>query len=135
MKNVWRFTPFKDGGFPMKNMSAMELAEKVLTLPKWVQDYICDLDRCRAEAETALKEFKDSQTPSAFYTDDIVKNYIQARSVYCTHAGMEIQICAFKEGHIKLFMNACKGMGDVAIMPESGNVVSLVLADRNGGIQ
>lgn len=124
-------------------MSAMELAEKVLTLPRWAQDYIIDIDRCRADAATALKEFKDSQTPSAFcVVDNIrdnpgvpgerVKKYIQARSVYCEHAGMEIQICVFEEGRIKLFMNSARGVGDVAIMPESGNVVALVLASRNG---
>jgi hypothetical protein len=82
-------------------------------LPKWAQDHIKTLERQRDEAVSALNEYVDHQTESAFYFDDYVgtgetlgpsnkRSYIQTRNITVNYAGIELNIYATPDNEIRL---------------------------------
>jgi hypothetical protein len=99
-------------------------------LPKWAQDHIRDLERQRDESVKALNEYVDSQTPAAFYYDDIVgteegvgpswkRVYVQTRQITVEYAGIELSI-RIKDDEIDLQWNRIKRHLDyVAFVPKS----------------
>ena len=116
---------------------------KINKLPKWAQEFISDLLLQRDRAIKLIHDFQDGQTPAPFYHEEsswegagahvVVPHYIQARSVTCCHAGMEVQMCVHENGKIKLYLNTTdRAAGDVAIYPEASNVIVLVKGERNG---
>lgn len=91
-----------------------ELGERFSKLPQWAKNYIVGLARERDEAVGKLGEIVDSQTKSAFYSDDLVcvtdereveedggvcggprhvRTYFQSRRILCEHGGVLVDVC------------------------------------------
>jgi hypothetical protein len=99
-------------------------------LPKWAQEHIRDLERQRDESITALNEYVDRQTESAFYYDDYVstgeeqgpsnkRSYIQTRQITVEYAGIELNIRTV-DNEIRLQWNDTKRHLDyIALIPWS----------------
>ena len=98
-------------------------------LPKWAQAYIHDLEMSVENGEKALKDYRDSQTPSPFSTMDIVcmtenkisHRYIQASNVTCESAGVKVSISPKDDGVDVSFEAATRAAGDVAIALQASN--------------
>lgn len=111
--------------------------EKLAKLPKWAQEHIADLARRTANAERALNEYKDSQTPCEFYTEDMlcvgggteyVKRYIQAHKVCVERDGVKLTILLRQDekGLDLQWQSTERLMNEIAMVPVSFNKVKLV---------
>lgn len=112
--------------------------EQIAKLPKWAQEHIADLSRRQQNAERALNEFKDNQTPCEFYTEDYlcvgaksneyVKRYIQAHKVCVERDGVKLTILLRQDekGLDLQWRSTDRLMNEVAMVPTSFNKVKIV---------
>lgn len=112
--------------------------EQIAKLPKWAQEHIADLARRQANAERALNDFKDNQTPSEFYTEEYlcvgaksneyVKRYIQAHKVCVERDGVKLTILLRQDekGLDLQWQSTDRLMNEVALVPTSFNKVKIV---------
>lgn len=96
-----------------------ELGERFDKLPQWAQNYIVGLARERDEAVGKFGKFVDSQTKSAFYSDDLVcvtderevrddggvrggprhvRTYFESRRILCEHGGVMVEVAPKHDG-------------------------------------
>ena len=105
-------------------------------LPKWAQEHIRDLERQRDTAVKSLKEWTDSQTPSAFSVDELVctasppelyRRYIQGHQMDINHAGMLARIM-LRDDTIEIsYGPEDRAIGDVVLQPYSFQQVRLFM--------
>lgn len=109
--------------------------EQIAKLPKWAQEYIVSLKRERDGALRTEKEYRDTQTPSAFFEEyQGPKNnevrYIQAINLCCVWRGVRLRISAHDYGNsghgINLQWSSEPPSGDVAFIPSSHQQARLV---------
>lgn len=114
--------------------------EKIVNLPKWVQDHICDLQEQRDVAVHLLNEYIDTQTPSAIYMDEFVsighepfkRRYVRGHRLSVNHAGVRLSILlrdktTGDEPHIDLqWYDTEQDSAHVALIPTSFQKVSLI---------
>ena len=118
-----------------------DIEEKIKKLPKWIQDHITNLQRQRDTAVNALNEYCDEQTPSPFYTDDMLctgeqrgpsikKRYIQAHSIQIKNAGVRLRI-TLQNDHIYLQWGGSEqDLNEVAFVPTSFQAVRLIAKEN-----
>lgn len=112
--------------------------EQLAKLPKWAQDHIKTLQRERDTAVRALNEWRDTQTPSSIYTDELLsmgeeggpsfkRRYIQGRKLTFIHAGIRLDVNTHFEDVIKLQWDSEKRTSaDIALIPASYQAARLV---------
>ena len=123
--------------------------EQIAKLPKWAQDYITGVEREREISIRMLNKWKDDQTKSPFYVEEVVctgeekapsfKNrYIQTRSINVDHGGVHLRVILREEGTMH---STCIDLqwsrvddrnGDVAFIPTSYQAATLVARENMG---
>ena len=115
----------------------------ITKLPKWAQQYIKGILLERKTAIRALNEYVDSQTPSAFYIDEmestgeeqgpsVKRRYIQGQRMQITHAGITVDII-LRDTTIDLQWDEENRHGDVAMIPSSYMAMRLVAKKNMSG--
>ena len=114
----------------MTGRTTEDVDAKIAKLPKWARDHIRDLNRERSTAVRALDEYVDTQTPSAFFTEDLEctgesrgptrrRSYIQARRIIAVGDGVTLSV-SVRQGNIELsWGEGDHTTGEVAFIPES----------------
>jgi hypothetical protein len=112
---------------------------KLAKLPVWAQEYIRDLQRQRDIAVRELNEWRDQQTPSPFYIDEMVstgeqqgpsikRRYIQAHRITCESSGVALDIFAA----VSVFENQrniqlrWQGTEPIGLFPQASNCLFFV---------
>jgi hypothetical protein len=120
--------------YPDKSPTPDQLAK----LPKWAQEHIVNLERRTKTAEDALNDYKDNQTPSEFYTEDMlcvgegspeyVKRYVQGYKMNVEHDGVRLTILLRQDekGIDLQWYSTDRLMREVAMVPLSFNKVKIV---------
>lgn len=84
-------------------MSTKLTDEQMGKLPKWARDYFVDVARERDTALRALNNYVDTQTPSAFYIDELEctgedrgptskRRHIQTHKITVQHNGVRLDV-------------------------------------------
>jgi hypothetical protein len=115
-------------------------------LPKWAREHIRKIEQERDNAIKALNDFRDDQTPSPIYTEDLVctgetrgpsvkRRYIQDVDLKIEFEGIRVDITLYpREKAIRIsYGNADRRIEDVAMIPRSTNHVSIerLVGDRS----
>ena len=118
--------------------------DKIEKLPKWAQEHIADLQRQRDVVVRTLNEHCDNQTPSPFYSDEMICNgesqgpsckrmYFQAYKMEVEHAGIVLRISTHNEGKIGLQWGKSDRLHNgVALIPTSHMAVNLIPIPEKG---
>ena len=95
----------------------------ITKLPKWAQKHIEQLQRERDEAIVDKKKYMDEQSPSPFFTEEIMpgvtgfqRRYIQARRVTVICGPLELDVRPTEKDGIHLTWHHTKH-GDACIQP------------------
>lgn len=115
--------------------------EQIKKLPKWAQSYIEEIERQRDTAVRELNKYLDAQTPSPFYTDDMIctgenkgpttkKRYLQIHRLTVEYAGVSLQVL-LRDG-IELKWEAAPrfSSGHVAAVPTSFQTLELIAKEN-----
>src|SRR6516165_3957751 len=105
-----------------------EVEDRVVKLPKWVQDYIRLLQRERDDAIWHYQSQLDDQTASPFFHDtiecctgksEIKRRYVQASHIQCEMSGIVVDVRPYeRDGYISvMFSRTDNAIGGVAIIP------------------
>ena len=99
-------------------------------LPKWAQQHIADCERRCNEAENRLRDYLDSQTPSALYVPSGIreKSYIQNDRVRFKLKRGEITVAINTDGNF-LECHASYSSARLIVVPRVSNVVCLEIQD------
>ena len=112
--------------------------EQIEKLPKWAQEHIKDLDRRMVIAERTLNEYKDTQTPSAFFVDDLVcigggspkfmRKYIQTNKISVVRDGVRVDILLRQDekGIEIAWSDEDRGCRELAMVPTSFQKIKVV---------
>lgn len=115
--------------------------KQLARLPVWAQDHIGELERQRGKAVRVLEEYRDTQTPSKIWTDDLVslgedekgpsyiRNYLQVERIEMEHAGVHLDVNLHHDEGIKLSwrpVGRAITMGDICFIPEAYQQARLV---------
>jgi hypothetical protein len=87
--------------------------ERIAKLPKWAQEHLASLTRDRDTLHRALQSYLDVQYD---------RFYIQDEQVTFEHAGVRLQVNAYREGEIALTWGpagSMAGLGDLCFIPTS----------------
>ena len=119
---------------------------KLSKLPRWAQEHIENLQRERDVAVQTLKQFEDSQTPSAIFYEDAVcdgeksgptfrRKYIQNHAVQIEAHGISLRVSTehgdTRGESITLQWGKSNNMaGDVAFQPLSYQYAKLITKDK-----
>jgi hypothetical protein len=123
----------------MRKLREISIPDEIVKLPKWAQQHIESLTRQRETAVRELNEYIDNQTPSKFYSDNLVctgevksggpiskRQYHQCYTMTIEHAGIQLRVTAFDEKEISLQYGSVEySGGDVLLIPTSYNCLKL----------
>ncbi len=119
--------------------------ELIAKLPKWAQQHILALERERLTAIEALNDHLNHETLSPFYTEDMLstgerghqcgpslkRRNFQAHHMVVDFKGVHLEIYLREKEGIQLkYGPPNRGMGDVAMIPESYQSVRLVAQEN-----
>ncbi len=106
-------------------MSGGTVAEQTAKLPKWAQAHIADCERRCEDAESKLKDYLDSQSPSLIYTRSGMseKSFIQSDRVCFDVTNGEITV-AFRDGKLECHASY-RGGERLLVIPRVTNVIWL----------
>lgn len=113
--------------------------QKIERLPKWAQEYILDIEREREAARKKLNKYLDKQTPSCFYTEDLVSTGEQhgpsrkirylpdVHTMYVEHADVKLEVSIYGVDGIRIqWSDAQENTNDkVAMIPKFHNYVEI----------
>ncbi len=102
---------------------------QIANLPKWAQQHIQQLEQDRVQAVRKLNDYRDCQSESRIYTRDGLdpKCWIQTDRVHCVFKNGEMQVAVRGE---ELEVMGTFGIAELAVFPQSGNVVALRIQRR-----
>lgn len=112
--------------------------EQIAKLPKWAQEHIANLDRRMVLAERTLNEYKDAQTPSEFFFDDLlcigggspkhIRKYIQTHKITVVRDGVRVDVLLrLDEKGIEIgWSDEDRGCREIAMIPTSFQKIKLV---------
>lgn len=112
---------------------------KLAKLPRWVREYIVDLEREREVAIQTLRDFEDSQTVSRVWYEanpsigetrgpSVLRRYIQgSRITFALRGGYEIEVVQPRRDGDELMIMATTGSAcRFVILPWTSNAVQIV---------
>lgn len=103
--------------------------EQIAKLPKWAQEHIHFLQRWHDEAQAKLKEYLDTQSPSAIYTGHEVSGDVRFIQDNCiTFVLPHGTVTVWVDGD-HLNCNAHYGSAGFFVQPQSSNVVHLSIRE------
>ena len=116
--------------------------EQIEKLPKWAQEHIATLERQRSTAIESLNEYRDQQSPSPFYLDEMLctgeqaapsrkKIYVQAHSICVEWRGVLLRVDAndygnTREGIRLQWSTPNQSLDEIAFVPTSYQSARLV---------